>query len=250
MNQQNNRPRRPKKGSYQTARMELPERNLLVEAPTNIISWLQMGLIDPAFEASVARGEVRVGPLNGQGPSVTYPHAVPALRVLRTQINYPSVSVFFIDKKTERLIWKFGRDTVFIPLTESLTDHRFVDLQLHRILIANGATPEQRARVFPEYAPRSAKVEKEAKVEEPSEPAEEKETEVSDIPLSELDLETRTLNAFNEAGFATSNDVLALVRREGAKKLLEVDGIGEKSLKNFWEALQKRGVEVPQTVDD
>lgn len=252
MNTQQGRPNQGKRPTrkndridYYKAELVFAERNLVASADPTIIGWLGQGIADLGFDAPVKRGEVEIRPLHGPGPSMKFPHAAPALRWLREQSNYPPVSVHFIDQENERLIWRFGEETVWIDLTKPLEDHTFVDVQLHRILKTLDATPQQRAAVFPNYAPRGvARVAQPAAGVTSETPSQAPEQGVSEILLSDLELEARVVKAFRDAGLNSIGEVLDAVKEKGVDGLLALNGIGEKSLKELKKALEKRGFEL------
>lgn len=65
-------------------------------------------------------------------------------------------------------------------------------------------------------------------------------------PLAELDLGKRALDAYKNGGIETAGQFLEKLA-EGESKLLELDGIGRKSLADAKKALRRLGYELPET---
>jgi len=229
-----NRKKKYKRGdgpsTRQPARLEIVERNQLVIADPVIIGWLQQGLMDPNFEASVKRGIVRVGPLRGNGPTVEYNHAQNALDVLRLQNRWPPVSTHYINTAKRRFIWSFGRKSVFIDLTRPLTNPNFIFTQLKRIMSSVGVTRETLDLIFSDGVQETEKAES-------VEPVEAVES-ARDFPLEEIELlDTRTKKAIKKAGIATLNDLQDYVDEHGQEKINEIDGVGKKGAENLVKVL-------------
>lgn len=139
-----------------------------------------------------------------------------------------------------------------MPLTEPLDDHRFVDMQIHRVLKGLNAEPKERGTVFPGYAPRGAQVQEmvEEVAEEPEESEEVEEVvDLSSISLEEL-LDKRTLKAFQGHELNSVGDVIEVFKNEGREGLLAKRGISENRLKELGDALKKRGLKLPQPETD
>ena len=64
-------------------------------------------------------------------------------------------------------------------------------------------------------------------------------------PLAELELGKRALDAFKKGGVETAGDFLERLA-EGDKALLDLDGIGRKSLADTKKALRRLGYELPE----
>ncbi len=66
-----------------------------------------------------------------------------------------------------------------------------------------------------------------------------------ELPLSELEVGTRYLNALEEAGITTAGDFLVRLAEGGDKSLLDIKGFGQKSLIDVKRRLRARGYEIP-----
>ncbi len=67
----------------------------------------------------------------------------------------------------------------------------------------------------------------------------------SDLPLSELKLDKRSLNILTETGILTVADFFAKLEEGGDDSLLELPGIGRKILSDIKKRLKMRGYDVP-----
>lgn len=65
-------------------------------------------------------------------------------------------------------------------------------------------------------------------------------------PLADLELGKRALDAFKKGGVETAGDFLERLA-EGDKALLDLDGIGRKSLADTKKALRRLGYDIPET---
>lgn len=63
-------------------------------------------------------------------------------------------------------------------------------------------------------------------------------------PLAELELTKRTLDAFKKGGIENAGQFIEKIN-EGEDKLLELDGIGRKSLADAKKALRRLGYDIP-----
>lgn len=224
----------------QLARMEIPERNLRVTCTnSNIMTWLSMGLMDPSFDEPVARGEVRVEPLEGAGNTVVYPHASDALKALRIQHNYPTIAVFWHDERKNRFIMNFMGTSRFIPLGKPLGTLRFIVEFLKDIMRHEGIPEKKISRVFTAPPPAQDK----AQETEP-EKSEEEEQEPTGTPLSELDLDTSIAKKVSSQGYNTLEALQTYVASSNGDvmaALIALEGIGEKSAEQLFQLLEQQG---------
>jgi large subunit ribosomal protein L31 len=66
-----------------------------------------------------------------------------------------------------------------------------------------------------------------------------------DLPLDELDFDTRIENLFEEAGFETVGDILSLIEEEGDDGLTDIRGFGLKTLADIKRTLREQGFTLP-----
>ena len=66
-----------------------------------------------------------------------------------------------------------------------------------------------------------------------------------ELPLADLKLETRALNALEKAGVHTAGQFLEKLREGGDRALLDVAGFGQKSLIDAKKRLRTRGYDLP-----
>ena len=70
-----------------------------------------------------------------------------------------------------------------------------------------------------------------------------------DLPITELELGSRTESKYLKAGIEVVGDALALLA-EGDDKILAIDGIGRKTLADLKRALGRAGFKLPQGEDE
>ena len=70
-----------------------------------------------------------------------------------------------------------------------------------------------------------------------------------DLPITELELGSRTEGKYLKAGIKVVGDALALLA-EGDDKILAIDGIGRKTLADLKRALSRAGFKLPQGEDE
>ena len=70
-----------------------------------------------------------------------------------------------------------------------------------------------------------------------------------DLPITELELGSRTEGKYIKAGIKVVGDALALLA-EGDDKILDIDGIGRKTLADLKRALSRAGFKLPQGEDE
>jgi len=227
------------------ARLELADQNVFVEADSNIVSWLQQGLMDPNFDSPVGRGRIKIGLLSGEGPITYYPHATEAVKFLRQLTKCPPVSVFYRDGN--RLIWRHGVHTVWIDLTKPLTNYQFVDMQLKRILGSVGGTDQQIDTVFNRVSREDSREVAEGIPEKLRRGSEGQKPSCWVHPLSEI-LDARYAKPFEDANIRTVADVMIFIQEHGPKKLYELEGVGKKTLEELEKSLKILGVGVQQGV--
>ena len=67
-------------------------------------------------------------------------------------------------------------------------------------------------------------------------------------PISELEISTKAINALTKAGLNTVGDILAKLE-SGEEALLDIDGVGRKSLIDIKKQLRKLGYKLPSTAE-
>jgi large subunit ribosomal protein L31 len=70
-----------------------------------------------------------------------------------------------------------------------------------------------------------------------------------DMPITELELGSRTEGKYLKAGIEVVGDAIALLE-EGDDKILAIDGIGRKTLADLKRALSRVGFKLPQGEDE
>jgi hypothetical protein len=216
------------------AELRLQEINTKLTADDpNIIAWLHMSLMDPSFQAPVARGEVTVGPIRGTGLKSVYPHASNALSFLRMRYGGSDMSVHYVDRKRRRFIWVYKGRTVFVPLDRPLDPH-YVLLQLRNIMEDVGVSQEDLKRVFSSRS--SSASSKNGKQQVADEPQGSDEIFLSNFGSEIVD--SRTVKAAAESGIKTLEDLRGYVQENGAEALVDLPGIGNKAAEKLTALLE------------
>jgi len=70
-----------------------------------------------------------------------------------------------------------------------------------------------------------------------------------DLPITELELGSRTEGKYRKAGIEVVGDALALLA-DGDEKVLAIDGIGRKTLADLKRALSRAGFKLPQVEEE
>ncbi len=69
----------------------------------------------------------------------------------------------------------------------------------------------------------------------------------TDLPITELELNTRFENILDEAGIKTVGDILAVLDAQGDEGILNLSGIGQQALLEIKKGLRRQGHDVPMT---
>ncbi len=208
--------------------------NVLVASQNpNIIVWMQAALQPGGIKHPVAKGDVQVGPLKGDGAVATFSHpkkAVDAVNMLAAVDNY---SIHEYDERTSRFILTFEGTTAYIPLNRPLHDYRFIDQYLQR-LMRDANVPEESIKLVFDRSKRAASENGgNSKQTDSNTPAGQDE----DL-LENTGMDARTLNNLDQAGIKTIAQLRQLYADKGYDGLIGLEGIGDKSAKQLVDLLE------------